>query len=72
MTNLTGKKEAGIARSNIDDEAVSNNVDNDDTTEEQLEVSSQSLRVNMNFEKVMRNARTSTQSDKPCKMSLTQ
>ena len=56
MTNLTGKKEAGIARSNIDDEAVSNNVDNDDTTEEQLEVSSQSLRVNMNCEKVMRNA----------------
>ena len=48
MINLTGKKEAGIASSNIDDEAVSNNVDNDDSTQEQLEATSQSLMVNMN------------------------
>ena len=49
MEDLTGKKEAGIASSNIDDEAVSSNVDNDDTTEEQLEATSQSSVVNRNW-----------------------
>ena len=52
MINLTGMKEAGIAKSNDNDEAVSNNVDNDetidDTAEEQSDTTPQSLLDNMN------------------------
>ena len=53
MINLTGMKEAGIAKSNDNDEAVGNNVDNDetidDTAEEQSGTTPQSLLDNMNW-----------------------